>query len=132
MTEGIAISWTGLNVVVVIVTSGGGVVVAAFWWIYRRLADQSKEMSDIRLDMARNYVQLPMLAHVTQRLDSTEVKVAQVADAVDHLPDKESTHRLELCLEAMRGELRVLAEQIKPVSAISSRMQEMMMERPSR
>lgn len=113
--SGIAISWGGLGLVWTVATTAGGVIFAAFWWIYRRLVHHDSEMAGIRTDTEK-------------RFGAVEAKVERVTDALDHLPDRESTHRLELSMETMRGEMRVIAEQLKPVSAISSRLQEMMMQ----
>ncbi len=117
--SGIEMSWRGAAFMWSAATTVAGVIFAAFWWTYKRLIAHDAEMGSIRTDMEK-------------RFGSNEARLARVSDALDHLPDKEATHRLEVSMETMRGEIRVLHEQLKPVSAISARLQEMMMERGGR
>lgn len=140
MDGGFSISWPGANVLITLVTASGGIVLSAFWWIYRRLGDMSAATDRLRLDVAQNYVPNATGHHLIERIeqvsrdvsnnrDTINREVAKLADVVEHMPDKETTHRLEIALEGMRGEVRVLSERIKPVSAISERLQEAMLER---
>lgn len=124
--EGFAVSWAGAAVLVIF---GSGALLSALWWLYRRDADQTADLAKFRLDVARDYVAVSKFNRVEARVEATAQEVSRQREVINLLPDKETAHRLELSLEAMRGEVRVLAEQIKPVSAISERLQEIMMER---
>jgi uncharacterized coiled-coil protein SlyX len=56
------------------------------------------------------------------------VRVGSIERDVEHLPDVSSSHRLEIAMEQMRAELAVMAEKLKPVAAISDRLQEFLLE----
>ncbi len=69
------------------------------------------------------------------RLEAAEVRLtalegahARLRDRVDGLPNAEMMHRLELSLARMEGHIDRLDERLKPVAAISERMQELLIE----
>lgn len=62
------------------------------------------------------------------RVDKLEERTTRVEAEIRHLPDKDSTHRMELAIGDLRADVRVIAEQLKPVAATSSRLQEYMLE----
>lgn len=63
------------------------------------------------------------------RIDKVEDRTAAIEATVAHLPDIQMTHRLELAIAEMGTELKVLGERIKPVAAVSARLQEAILER---
>lgn len=69
------------------------------------------------------------------RIEALEGKVtsldgqhARLRDRVDGLPNADMMHRLELSLARMEGHIDKLDERLKPVAAISERMQELLIE----
>ena len=52
----------------------------------------------------------------------------RLRDRVDGLPNADMMHRLELSLARMEGHIDKLDERLKPVAAISERMQELLIE----
>ena len=69
------------------------------------------------------------------RIEAVEARLAQVEashqrlrDRVDGLPNADMMHRLELSLARMEGHIDRLDERLKPVAAISERMQELLIE----
>lgn len=52
----------------------------------------------------------------------------RLRDRVDGLPNADMMHRLELSLARMEGHIDRLDERLKPVAAISERMQELLIE----
>lgn len=72
------------------------------------------------------------IATTGERVTSVEGRVSKIENDLEHMPDKDSTHRLEMSMADMNTELRVLAERIKPVAAVSERLQELLMERVPR
>jgi predicted nucleic acid-binding protein len=66
---------------------------------------------------------------LNSRLDVVEDRVVKVEATMAHLPSKDTTHHLELSMAEMRGELRTLAERIKPIAAISDRIQDAVLEK---
>lgn len=56
-------------------------------------------------------------------------RVGVVEHDIQHLPDKDVTHRLELGLAAMQAEMRGLSEKIRPIGAMADRIQEAMIDK---
>jgi hypothetical protein len=69
------------------------------------------------------------LGAVAGKLDVVEEKVTIVQNDLKHLPDKETTHRLELSIHEMRTEMRGLTERMKPIGAMAERMQDAILEK---
>lgn len=69
---------------------------------------------------------------VDLRADNLEHRVTQIEVRMEHLPAKETTHRLEVSMLELRGEVAVLAERLKPVAAVSERLQEFLLEQADR
>jgi hypothetical protein len=63
------------------------------------------------------------------KIDIVEDKVTVVQNDLKHLPDKETTHRLELSISEMRTEMRGLTERMKPIGAMAERMQDAILEK---
>jgi hypothetical protein len=63
------------------------------------------------------------------KLDIVEDKVTIVQNDFKHLPDKETTHRLELSIGEMRTEMRGLSEQMKPIREMVARVQDVVLEK---
>ncbi len=71
----------------------------------------------------------------TTRIDQIEASLTllesghqRLRDRVDGLPNADMMHRLELSLARMEGHIDRLDERLKPVAAISERMQELLIE----
>jgi hypothetical protein len=69
------------------------------------------------------------LAGVSRKVESLEDRVSKIEGEMEHLPDREVTHRLELSLTEMKGELAAMNEKLRPVAATMTRMQDFLMER---
>jgi Protein of unknown function (DUF2730) len=65
---------------------------------------------------------------IDARLHVVEASHDRLRDRVDRLPDADQMHRLELTLARMEGHIDRLDERLKPVAAISERMQEILIE----
>jgi septal ring factor EnvC (AmiA/AmiB activator) len=55
-------------------------------------------------------------------------RVTKLERDIEHLPDNAVTHRLELALSELRSDVAVMTERLKPVAAISDRLQEFLLE----
>ncbi len=71
----------------------------------------------------------------TARLDADELRLtaietshARLRDSVERMPNAETMHRVELAMARMEGHIDRLDERLKPVAAISERMQELLIE----
>ncbi len=65
---------------------------------------------------------------IETRLANLEASLQRLRDRVDGLPNADMMHRLELSLARMEGHIDRLDERLKPVAAISERMQELLIE----
>jgi len=63
-----------------------------------------------------------------KRLDATEDRVTRVESEIAHLPDKDTAHRMEMAIARLEGRLETMDERLKPVAAMASRMQDVMLE----
>jgi len=63
------------------------------------------------------------------RIDRLEDRVTRAESQIEHMPDKEVTHRLELTVGELRGDVKALTESIKPIRAIADRVQEAILDR---
>jgi hypothetical protein len=70
------------------------------------------------------------LGDLGKKVELLEDRVSKIEGEIQHLPDKEITHRLELSLVEMKGEMAAMNEKLRPVAATAMRMQELLMERP--
>lgn len=59
-------------------------------------------------------------------------RIQAIEGEIKHLPDRETTHRMELAMSEINGKLNVMAERLKPIEAIGERLQETLMEQARR
>ena len=57
-----------------------------------------------------------------------EAGLQAIEGEIKHLPDRTTTHRMELAMSEINGKLNVMAERLKPIEAIGERLQETLME----
>lgn len=62
------------------------------------------------------------------KVEKLEDRVSRLEGEFNHLPDRDSVHRMELSLSELRGELKAMSERLTPVSAIADRLQEFLLE----
>jgi ABC-type phosphate transport system auxiliary subunit len=65
---------------------------------------------------------------IETRVAELEDRATRIESELEHLPDKDVSHRMELAIQQMKGEIAVLSERLKPVSAIGERLQEFLLE----
>ena len=66
------------------------------------------------------------------KLDKAEDRIARVEHELNHLPSRETVHRMEISLTSLDGKIGQLAEQLKPVASISDRLQEFLLNQAER
>jgi hypothetical protein len=59
----------------------------------------------------------------------SEGRLTLMEKDIEHLPDRDATHRMELALSDLKGQLAQLDERLKPVSNTAARLQEYLLER---
>jgi len=62
------------------------------------------------------------------KVEKLEDRVARLEGEFNHMPDRDSVHRMELSLSELRGELKAMAERLTPVASIADRLQEFLLE----
>lgn len=62
------------------------------------------------------------------KADKIEDRVAALENEFRHLPDRGSVHTIQLALADVKGELKAMGEQMKPIAATSERLQEFLLE----
>ncbi|MTW19107.1 DUF2730 family protein [Rhodoplanes serenus] len=77
---------------------------------------------------SRRKANADQLTAVVRRVDAGEDRLIRIEEVLEHMPDRETTHRLELSLTKMQGDLEVLAERMRPIAAISDRLQDVLIE----
>ena len=55
-------------------------------------------------------------------------RIQTVEGELRHMPDRETAHRLELAIERMNGRLDSMTETLKPISATTERLSEILLE----
>nr|WP_284701206.1 DUF2730 family protein [Rhodoplanes tepidamans] len=68
------------------------------------------------------------LAALGQKFGEADKRLTQIEGRIESLPDRDATHRLELSLAEMRGDLKALTERIGPMAATSARLQNFLLE----
>lgn len=63
------------------------------------------------------------------KLDIVEDKVTRIEAELVHLPDKDTTHKLEMGLQQVKTEMATLTASLKPISAMAGRIQEALLEK---
>lgn len=63
-----------------------------------------------------------------EKIDKVEDRVAALENELRHLPDRSSVHSIQISISDLKGELRAMGAQLKPVAAIADRLQEFLLE----
>jgi hypothetical protein len=77
---------------------------------------------------ARSKATTDRVARLEERVAGHDRSLIEITGDLEHLPNKDSAHRMELSITEIRGQLGVMAEALKPVSAIADRLQEFLLE----
>ncbi|CAA0129398.1 Uncharacterised protein [Starkeya nomas] len=77
---------------------------------------------------ARGKAASDRVGQVEKKSDETEQRVARLETEMRHLPDKDTSHRLELAIIGLRGEVSTLGERMKPVAEMAERVHHYMFE----
>lgn len=72
------------------------------------------------------------VAALEAKVMAVEARVGLLDNEIRHLPDRDTAHRLELAIAELNGKIGTLDERLKPVAAISDRMQEILLEQGKR
>lgn len=64
---------------------------------------------------------------LSAKVDKVEERIAVIEAEMEHLPDRDATHRLELAIVRLEGRFDAIDERLTPVSAMATRFQEYML-----
>ena len=65
---------------------------------------------------------------LSARFQLIDTELAVLKNQLSHLPDKQITHRLELAVEKLAGQMSTLDERLKPMGHVTDRLQEFLLE----
>jgi hypothetical protein len=88
-----------------------GIISIAYTWITARSRVNGEEIKVLR-----------------ERSVEHDRRIDRIEKDIEHLPDRNHAQTMQLELAQMSGEIRILAERLKPVTAISERLQEFLLE----
>lgn len=64
---------------------------------------------------------------LTTQVTALGERLQKLEDDFRHMPDAKSMHRVELAMQKQNGQLEVIEERLKPLAAISERLQEFLL-----
>lgn len=65
---------------------------------------------------------------IVGKVDIVEDRVSRLEGEMQHLPTRQQTHELALALREMKGEIGILTEKLKPISATTERLQDFLID----
>ncbi|MDQ1196523.1 DUF2730 family protein [Agrobacterium sp. SORGH_AS 787] len=68
------------------------------------------------------------MAKAETTLINHDRRIQKLENDLTHMPDRETTHRLEITLERMLGRLDTMDEKLKPIASTNHRLQEYLLE----
>lgn len=66
------------------------------------------------------------ITEMKAELDDLKNRAAHVESQLEHMPDKDVSHRLEMAIARLEGRLETMDERMKPVAAMANRVHEQM------
>jgi hypothetical protein len=95
-------------------------------WLTRsgKEASEKAVKLEARLDVA--------ITERDRKIDALEDRISRVEGELKGVPDRESVHKMQLEMVAMRGSVDVLNERLVPLAAISVRLQEFLLQESKR
>ncbi|RJF70887.1 DUF2730 family protein [Rhodopseudomonas palustris] len=108
------------------------IAVAVASLAYTIVSNRSKKIDD-KIEQLKPWIESKASKEHTdvlqKRVELIDKRVTTVESELKHLPDKDTTHRLEIALKDLGIEVGRMAERIKPVAAMADRIQEALVEK---
>ncbi|MEP9350585.1 DUF2730 family protein [Xanthobacter sp. KR7-225] len=118
------------------------IVIAVFallspWIMYGRTARRTEitELSSKITALGPKLEEKASAGHVgnlEDRLDRAEERITRAESRLEYVPDKDSSHRLEMAIARLEGKVELMDEKLKPVSQMANRVHERMFEEAAR
>ena len=95
--------------------------------IHNRTKAKAEKVRDIERTLNGKAESITVAA-LAGKVDVLEDRVTRLETEFEHLPSRDTTHRLEVAMGDLRTELSALSERIRPVSAMADRIQQAMID----
>jgi len=110
-----------------VVLSLAAIVIA---WINRRtdkIDGLETRIQQLESDVA-GQPSVDVIEAIDKRQDRHDTRLQKVETELAHLPSKDTTHKLELDIARISGQLEVVIESVRPIKEIARRMQDVLLE----
>jgi hypothetical protein len=78
--------------------------------------------------LRQNFVPKADFKEVCKEVKALDARLSEAENDLEHVPDRDTAHRLELAINRLEGKLETMDERLKPVAAMSHRMQDFLMD----
>lgn len=68
---------------------------------------------------------------IEERVRGVERQQIEMESNLSHLPDRETTHRLEMAIARLDGRMETMDERLKPIAAMGNRLTDFLLEQGS-
>lgn len=93
-----------------------------FVWLTRSGKEANEKVAALELKLAA------AIKERDTKIDLVEDRISRVEGELKGVPDRDSVHKMQIEMVAMRGSIDVLTERLKPLAAISDRLQQFLIE----
>ncbi|MQT13656.1 DUF2730 family protein [Segnochrobactrum spirostomi] len=76
----------------------------------------------------RSRARQDLFERLKDKVEKIDARLSHVEVEIEHLPDKDVAHRLEMAIARLDGRMETLDERLKPVAAMAGRLHEMALE----
>lgn len=102
-------------------------VAAALYTVFTKPGTKAQEAVDALAKRVDLKADADDVERLDTKLDHAEERLAVMESELKHLPDRETTHAMELTLREVQGQLAVLTERIVPMAKTSERLQDFLL-----
>lgn len=108
-----------------------------YTWVTRsgKEAKEDVRQLELKLEASTKLAEERLALAVKDRdgkIDALEDRVSRVEGELKGVPDRESVHKMQLEMVAMRGSIDVMNERLVPLGAISKRLQDFLLEQANK
>jgi hypothetical protein len=97
------------------------------WELFTKPGSKAQEAVDRLKDDVAKKADKTEVDRALTKVDGVEERLAVIESEIEHLPDRETTHAMELAFRDLKGEVAVLVERIGPIAKTSERLQEFLL-----
>lgn len=97
------------------------------WELFSRPGSKAQEAVEKLAEAVGKKADKTDVDRAIAKTDEVEERLAVIESEIQHLPDRETTHAMELAFRDLKGEVAVLVERIGPIAKTSERLQEFLL-----